>query len=65
MISEKVLMARLEKRQAELAMSSLRSPGDKSSFTFGAASGVLAGIDYALAEILSMIKEEREGDTDL
>jgi len=46
-------------------MSSLRSPGDKSSFTFGAASGVLAGIDYALAEILSMIKEEREGDNDL
>ena len=65
MINEKALMARLERRQVELGMASLRNPGNKDGFTFGQACGLQAGIDYALGEILAMIKEEKEGDNDL
>ena len=56
---------KLKQRQLEMGMGALKNPGDKSSFTFGHACGVQAGIEFALTDIVNIIKEEKEGDKDL
>lgn len=61
-MQDSAILNRLKHRQAQFALDSLRTPGDRSEYEFGYRVGVVAGYEKAMEEILALLKEERDND---
>ena len=64
-MNEKNLIGRLKKAQQELALQAMLKPSQKDLFTLGQASGMVIGLEAAVDEIITMLKEERDNGNDL
>lgn len=62
---ENYLIGRFKELQQEIALQSMLKPAQKDLFTLGQASGMVIGLEAAIAEIINMLKEERDGNDDI
>ena len=62
---ETTLLNRLKQDQAQFALDALRRPVNRDNFEYGYRVGMVAGYEAALALLLSLLDEERNGDKDL
>lgn len=59
-----VLLNRLKAEQADYALRSLRTPGDKTPFDYGLRVGYVQGLEAAIGFLLQALDDERHGDRD-
>lgn len=62
---ESALLNRLKAKQAEYALQALKAPSAKTEFEYGHRCGVVAGLEQACDLLLTLLKDERDGERDL
>lgn len=62
---EVALLNSLREEQQQYALQSLKQPNRCDAFEYGYRTGIIAGYEQAIALLLKMIDEERNGERDL
>lgn len=62
---EQALLARLKTEQAQFALDALRRPVNRDTFEYGYRVGVVAGLETAIACLLTLLDEEKNSDSDI
>lgn len=62
---EQELLRRLKEAQRSHALGALQRPGQRDSFEYGHAVGVIAGYELSINVLLELIQEEKKGVKDL
>jgi hypothetical protein len=59
------MLARLKAEQASFALQAMQRPQTRDAFEYGHRSGIVQGYEAAINVLLTLLKEEREGERDL
>ena len=62
---ETALLNRLKAGQAEFALESLKRPSNRDLFQYGFCVGQVAGVEFAINLLLSILEEEKHSDNDI
>lgn len=64
-MTEQKLLNALKARQAEFALDALRKPQTRDTFEYGYRTGVVSGLEMAINTLLDLVKDERDGESDI
>jgi hypothetical protein len=62
---EKQLLDRFKSAQASFAIESLKTPSTRDAFEYGYRVGVVAGYEFSINILLSILDEEKNSDNNL
>lgn len=65
MAIEDRLLSRLKVEQQAFALEALKRPVERDAFEYGYRVGMVAGYEAAIAALLALLDDERNGDRDL
>ena len=65
MAFEDRLLAELKAEQQRYALAGLKQPHQRDAFEYGYRSGVVAGYEQAIALLLKLLDDERNGERDI
>ena len=62
---EQRLLNALKAKQTQCALEGLKRPQHRDAFEYGYRTGVVEGLEQAIAILLAIVQDERDGDNDL